>query len=262
MSLSPSELKSFLDEKVEQYNCLSFIEKDPISIPHKFTQKEDIEISGFLIASIAWGKREMIVKNGEKLLEILEHKPYEFVLNYSAKEDFKYLVDFKHRTFNAEDLDFFIRALQNVYRNHKGLENAFAQGITSQSTSVKNAIIAFRKTFFEINEDEKLRTFKHISNPEKGSASKRINMFLRWMVRKDNKGVDFGLWKQISPSILSCPLDVHSGNVARSLGMLQRKQNDWKALEELDFNLRKLDAKDPVKYDFALFGLGINENFK
>ncbi len=261
MNFSKTELKDFLDEKVNQYNNLSFIEKDPISIPHQFTKKKDIEISGFIAATIAWGKREMIVKNGNKLVELMDNNPYEFVTNYNPNSDFKYIESFKHRTFNAEDLSYFIIALKHCYDNYGSLENVFSTFLTLESTTVKEAIIGFRTIFFELNDNPKFRTFKHVSNPAKGSASKRINMFLRWMVRKDNKGVDFGIWDSIPQSILSCPLDVHSGNVARYLGLLSRKQNDWKALTELDNELRKLDSTDPVKYDFALFGLGINEGF-
>lgn len=262
MNLTNQELKEFLDEKVEQYNCKSFIGPDPISIPHLFTKKEDIEISGFLIATIAWGKREMIIRNGKKLMEIMDYSPYEFVINYNEKSDYKFLRDFKHRTFNASDLNYFLKSLQYCYQKYGSLESIFNSFITAKTTNVKESIIGFRSVFFELNKEEKFRTFKHVSNPGNGSAAKRINMFLRWMVRSDNKGVDFGIWNSISPSILSCPLDVHSGNVARALNLLDRKQDDWKALTELDQNLRLLEPKDPVKYDFALFGLGVNEQFK
>ena len=262
MNLSFNELKSFLDEKVEQYNSLSFIAPDPISVPHQFSSKKDIEISGFLTASIAWGKREMIIRNSNQMIKAMDNNPFEFVINYKYSSDFKYIQNIKHRTFNAQDLNYFIKALQYCYQNYEDLEAVFASFITPETTSMKDAIIGFRSTFFELNQEEKFRTFKHVSNPGKGSAAKRINMFLRWMVRNDNKGVDFGIWNRISPSILSCPLDVHSGNVARSLNLIERKQNDWKALTELDNNLRGLDSTDPVKYDFALFGLGINEQFK
>ncbi|MCT4580758.1 MAG: TIGR02757 family protein [Flavobacteriales bacterium] len=262
MSLDFDELKTFLDNKVEQYNNLSFIENDPISIPHLFSDPKDIEISGFITATIAWGKREMIIRNGKRIVEAMDFQPYNFVLNYNETTDFKYLEAIKHRTFNSADLNYFIKALQYCYQKHGGLEHLFSNAISPNSTSIKEAIINFRSSFFEIAQENNQRTFKHVSNPAKGSAAKRINMFLRWMVRNDNKGVDFGIWKSISPSILSCPLDVHSGNVARSLNILSRQQNDWKALEELDQNLRQLDQYDPVKYDFALFGLGINENFK
>ncbi len=250
------DIKSFLDQKVIQYNQPKFIESDPIQIPHQFLKKEDIEIAGFLTATIAWGKRQMIIKNANKMMELLDNSPYDFVLHHSDK-DLKNFPHFVHRTFNLDDFKFFIQALQNIYKNHNGLEAVFSKNITENNTV--NTIHQFKKVFFEIPHLQ--RTTKHVSDPLKGSAAKRINMFLRWMVRKDTNGVDFGIWKSISPSVLSCPLDVHSGNVARKLGLLTRKQNDAKALKELDNNLRKLDANDPVKYDFALFGLGVFEGF-
>ena len=254
--MNKKELKQFLDEKVIQYNQPKFIESDPIQIPHLFSKKEDIEISGFLTATIAWGKRQMIIKNSHKMIEIMGNSPHDFILNHQEKdlEDIQYFV---HRTFNSIDFTFFIKSLKNIYQNHNGLEAVFAKNI--QDDTVKNSIHQFKKVFFEIEHPQ--RTTKHISDPIKGSAAKRINMYLRWMARQDQTGVDFGIWKSISPSVLSCPLDVHSGNVARKLGLLTRKQNDWKALTELDTNLRKLDPNDPTKYDFALFGLGIFEGF-
>ena len=255
-----SELKQFLDEKVELYNTPTFIESDPISIPHQFDLKEDIEIMGFLVSTIAWGNRKMIIKSGNSLASILGNSPYDFIMNY-GETDSVLLRNFKHRTFNSFDLDFFITALKIIYTKHKGLENVFSSPINSGSTNMQGSIENFRKIFFETVEDSKFRTFKHVASPAKGSASKRINMYLRWMVRQDKKGVDFGIWKSISPSLLSCPLDVHSGNVGRALGLLSRKQNDWKTVMELDKNLRKMDASDPVKYDFALFGLGVFEKF-
>ena len=250
------ELKEFLDAKVLEYNQPKFIESDPILIPHQFTLKEDIEISGFLTATIAWGNRKMIIKNSEKMMDLLGNSPYDFVMNQKPQhlDNFK---GFVHRTFNNLDATFFIKALQHIYKNHQGLESVFSNHSTK--TSTQPAIHQLKQVFFEIPHEE--RTKKHISDPLKGSAAKRINMFLRWMVRNDAAGVDFGIWNTISPSILSCPLDVHSGNVARKLGLLTRKQNDAKALEELDTSLRKMDKNDPVKYDFALFGLGVFEKF-
>jgi uncharacterized protein (TIGR02757 family) len=255
-----SELKQFLDEKVELYNTPSFIESDPISIPHQFDLKEDIEIIGFLISTIAWGNRKMILKSGNYLASILGNSPYDFIMNY-GETDSALLRNFKHRTFNSFDLDFFITALKNIYTKHKDLENVFSSPINSDITTMYGPIENFRNIFFDTVEVAKFRTYKHVASPAKGSASKRLNMYLRWMVRQDKKGVDFGIWKSISPSLLSCPLDVHSGNVGRALGLLPRKQNDWKAVMELDANLRKMDATDPVKYDFALFGLGVFEKF-
>lgn len=254
--MNKAELKEFLDEKVVQYNNLTFIDSDPIQIPHRFSLKEDIEISGFLTATIAWGNRNMIIKNAARLMELMGNSPYDFVVNHK-KHHLENLDGFVHRTFNSVDLKYFIQALNYIYKNYNGLENIFLKNSTTNS--IQPAIHILKQLFFEIPHLQ--RTEKHISDPLKGSAAKRINMFLRWMVRNDNTGVDFGIWKSISPSILSCPLDVHSGNVARKLGLLTRKQNDAKALVELDQNLRKMDGKDPVKYDFALFGLGVFEKF-
>ncbi len=250
------ELKEFLDQKVIQYNSPDFITSDPIQVPHSFSLKEDIEIAAFLSATIAWGNRKSIINNAKKLMQIMGNSPYDFVMEYTP-EKADYFDGFVHRTFNSIDAAFFTESLQNIYKNHNGLEAVFAQHQTNDS--LQAAITEFKKLFFSIPHPS--RTTKHISDPEKKSAAKRINMFLRWMIRNNNTGVDFGIWNSISPAKLSCPLDVHSGNVARSLGILKRKQNDAKALAELDTELRKLDPTDPVKYDFALFGLGVFENF-
>ncbi|MGB5556104.1 MAG: TIGR02757 family protein [Flavobacteriaceae bacterium] len=250
------ELKEFLDAKVLQYNHVRFIESDPIQIPHRFSKKEDIEICAFLTATIAWGNRKSIITNADRLMLLLDASPHDFVMNHSMK-DLKTLKGFVHRTFNGDDLTYFIKALNHIYSKYGGLENVFSKNAKWQS--LQPSISAFKQTFFEL--PHATRTTKHVSDPLKGSAAKRINMFLRWMVREANTGVDFGIWKSLTPSSLSCPLDVHSGNVARKLGLLTRKQNDAKALAELDQNLRKLDPKDPVKYDFALFGLGVFEKF-
>ena len=254
--MNKTELKQFLDEKVIQYNNPRFIESDPIQIPHLFSVKEDIEISAFLTATIAWGNRKSIINNAKKMMELFGNSPYDFVLNHKPHH-LDNLDGFVHRTFNSTDLKHFIKALQHIYKNHNGLESIFLENVTLNSTQL--AIHQFKNIFFEIPHLQ--RTQKHISDPLKGSAAKRINMFLRWMVRNDKTGVDFGIWKSISPSVLSCPLDVHSGNVARKLRLLTRKQNDAKSLAELDKNLRKMDKNDPVKYDFALFGLGVFEKF-
>lgn len=254
--MNHSELKSFLDEKVIQYNTLDFIESDPVQIPHLFSQKEDIEIAGFLSASIAWGNRTMIIKNSHKMMSLMGNAPYDFVMSHT-EEDLQRLESFVHRTFNGQDFSTFIRSLKNIYKNHNGLEVVFS--LNQETDSMQKNISEFKKIFFEV--PHQYRTQKHVSDPINNSAAKRINMFLRWMVRQDNKGVDLGIWKSISPASLSCPLDVHSGNVARKLGLLTRKQNDGKALSELDMQLREFDSSDPVKYDFALFGLGIFEGF-
>lgn len=250
------ELKEFLDAKVEQYNHPHFIESDPIQIPHQFSNKEDIEIAAFLTASIAWGNRKSIINNAKRLIHLLDDAPYDFVINHQ-ETDLEKLQSFVHRTFNADDAVQFIKSLKHIYLNHNGLESVFAKH--AENNSMQTAITKFKTVFFEMEHLQ--RTQKHISDPLKNSAAKRINMFLRWMVRNDHSGVDFGIWKTLSPNQLSCPLDVHSGNVARKLGLLNRKQNDAKALLELDTTLRKLDKNDPVKYDFALFGLGVFEKF-
>lgn len=254
--MNQEELKDFLESKVIQYNTIDFIEPDPISVPHRYKIKEDIEIAGFLAATIAWGNRTMITKNGHRMMDLMGDSPYDFVMNHNEYQ-LERLDSFVHRTFNSDDFKHFIIALKHIYTNHNGLESIFTKHQTEDS--LQPAIQQLHNTFFEIPHLD--RTKKHVANPSKGSVSKRINMYLRWMIRNDNEGVDFGLWKSISPAKLSCPLDVHSGNVARKLGILNRKQNDTKALTELDTSLRLLDAKDPVKYDFALFGLGIFEGF-
>ena len=254
--MNASELKDFLDAKVTQYNNPSFIESDPIQIPHQFCLKEDIEIAGFLTATISWGNRKSIINNAKRLMELLDNSPFDFVMNHQ-ETDLEKLQPFVHRTFKGDDAVQFIKSLQHIYKNHNGLETAFAKH--AETDSLQNAISKFKTTFFE--NDYLQRTQKHVSDPLKNSAAKRINMFLRWMVRNDNAGVDFGIWQSLSPSQLSCPLDVHSGNVARKLGLLNRKQNDGKALLELDAALKDLDPNDPVKYDFALFGLGVFEGF-
>ncbi len=255
-TLKIDDLKDFLDEKVILYNNPKFIESDPIQIPHEYNQKEDIEISAFLTATIAWGNRKMIINNAKKLMQLMDNAPFDFIMHHQEK-DLGKLNSFVHRTFNGIDAVYFIQSLQNIYKNHEGLETIFTKN--QKDERLQNSIHEFKKIFFELRHQN--RTEKHISDPLNNSAAKRINMFLRWMVRNDKNGVDFGLWQSISTSNLSCPLDVHSGNVARKLGLLTRKQNDAKALLELDTSLRKMDKIDPVKYDFALFGLGVFEKF-
>lgn len=249
--MSPDELKSFLDFKAEQYENSDFIDSDPIQIPHRFSKKEDIEISGFLLSTIAWGNRTMIIRNGNKLMEIMENKPHQFILDFTSRD-----LEFVHRTFNSQDLDFYLRSLQSIYQNGN-LEEAFSKhpGIEG----IKGRIVNFRNKFLSTEHEN--RSEKHISNPLKNSACKRLNMFLRWMVRDARKGVDFGIWKSIDSSELYLPLDVHTSKNARKLNLLGRKQDDWRALEELMVHLRYFDEKDPVKYDFALFGLGVFEGF-
>ncbi len=251
------EIKNFLGQKVEKYNHPEFIKSDPIQIPHLFTDKSDIEISAFLSSTIAWGQRITIIKNMHKLVALMDNAPFEFVKRCSEQE-LKRFEFFKHRTFNGEDCIFFIKSLKKIYQNHSGLGELF-QSLYLQEKSVEKTFIRFREIFFEIPHQR--RTQKHISNIDKGASAKRLNMFLRWMVRKDNNGVDFGIWDKIPMSDLFLPLDVHTGNVARKLGLLKRKQNDWKAVKEVTEVLKQFDPIDPIKYDYALFGLGVFEKF-
>lgn len=252
----PKDVKDFLDEKLNQFNRASFIDLDPISIPHQFKSKEDIEIAGFLTATLSWGNRKTILQNAQKLMKIMGDSPYDFIM--TAHMDQLNRVEFVHRTFQADDLRCFIRALRHIYKHHGGLEKVFRT--YSKPDTMQPAITAFKRLFFQV--EHLPRSEKHISDPEKGSSAKRINMMLRWFVRKDHRGVDLGIWNQsIKPHQLSLPLDVHSGNVARKLNLLKRKQNDAKALREIDAVLRSFDPLDPVKYDFALFGLGAMEKF-
>lgn len=256
MVIPYKDLKDFLDVKADLYNRKNFIQSDPIQIPHQYLKKEDIEIAGFLSATIAWGNRTMIIRNSKRMMEIMDNSPFDFIMNHSKKE-LETVTNFVHRTFNSTDFNYFITSLQNIYLHHKGLENILKPAVGE--INYQHSIANFKNIFFELSHE--VRTEKHISNPLKNSAAKRINMFLRWMVRKDSNGVDFGIWNKISPSYLSCPLDVHSGRVARKLGILNRTQNDHKAVLELDKKLRILDSNDPVKYDFSLFGLGVFEGF-
>ena len=252
-ALSKEELKHFLNEKVYEYNRPSFIELDPISIPYLFSKKQDIEISGFLAATIAWGQRKTIINNAKKLVEWMDMAPYDFIVN-SNSNDIKKFSKFVHRTFNGDDCMYFILRLKQLYQKSNSLESYFYH-----TDGVKNGISQFKDYFFKSSHLK--RTEKHVSNPAKGSSAKRLNMYLRWMVRQDNAGVDFGIWQKFKPSHLFIPLDVHTGNVGRKLGLTNRKQNDWQTVEEITNALKKLDPVDPVKYDFALFGLGIFENF-
>ncbi|MCO5723615.1 TIGR02757 family protein [Robiginitalea marina] len=251
-----SELKDFLDEKTLQYQGPEFLETDPIQVPHAFLRKEDREVSGFLTATIAWGNRQSIIRSARSMMALMDDSPYDFTMEATAR-DLQKLSPFVHRTFNGQDLVFFIIGLRHLYRAYGGMEPLFQR--YAEAEGIQGAISRVRAHFFEPGHLQ--RTEKHFSDPLRGSAAKRINMFLRWMVRPAKSGVDFGIWPGISPSWLSCPLDVHSGKVARALGLLQRRQDDAKAVKELDTALRKLDPEDPVKYDFALFGLGVFEQF-
>ena len=260
-----TDLKKFLDEKHNQYNHPSFIADDPISIPHRFTKKQDIEIAAFFASILAWGTRKGIINSCNKLLQAMNNKPYDFIMNADLNKEkyFKPFTGFVHRTFNTLDLWHLFNFLQHHYRNEQSLETAFSKWIQPEDDNTEKALIGFHNYVFGYSEEakEEKHCRKHISTPEKKSACKRLNMFLRWMVRNDNNGVDFGIWQNIKPSKLICPLDVHVSRVARRLNLLQRKQNDWQAAMELTDYLKKLDARDPVKYDFALFGLGVIEKY-
>jgi uncharacterized protein (TIGR02757 family) len=256
MILPINEIKDFLEFKVTEFNRPEFIESDPISIPHRFSLKEDIEISAFVTATISWGNRKAILGAADQMMQIMGESPYDFIMESNDLNKDK-ITDFYYRTFNGVDFYYFLAAIKNIYLNHGGLENVF-NDLTSKF-SLQESISQFRKIFFELPHSS--RTLKHVSDPLNGSAAKRLNMMLRWFIRNDKKGVDFGIWGKISPSQLSIPLDIHSGNTARKLGLLARKQNDAKSVTELDNILRTFDPIDPVKYDFALFGLGVIEKF-
>ncbi|MFM6954233.1 MAG: TIGR02757 family protein [Sphingobacteriaceae bacterium] len=257
MFASPDDLRVFLDQKVEQYNQKDFIAHDPISIPHLFSQKQDIEIMGFWAAVLAWGQRKTIINKCRELIQLLDGSPYDFIYHHQDS-DLKRLLGFKHRTFNATDTLYFIEFFKQHYQQHQSLESAF---FTSEGQTMEQMLNRFRANFFSFMPDYPTRTQKHISAPSQKSACKRINMFLRWMVRDDARGVDFGLWKNIKPSQLVCPIDVHVERVARKLGLIERKNLDWLTAVELTERLKTFDAQDPVKYDFALFGLGVEEAF-
>ncbi len=258
MTKAVPQLKEFLSKKVVQYNNLSFIESDPICIPHQFSRKQDIEIAGFFAAVFAWGNRTTIINKSKELLQLMDNAPYEFCLNHD-EGDLKKLLYFKHRTFNTTDLLYFIQFFKHHYKRSSSLEDAFTL-TQHKKFSIESALIAFHNYFFSLK-DSPTRTRKHVATPERNSTCKRLNMFLRWMVRKDDSGVDFGIWKKIKPAQLIAPIDVHVARVARKLNLLQRKQTDWQAALELTDSLRKFNSKDPVKYDFALFSLGVMEKY-
>ncbi|MDT8430621.1 MAG: TIGR02757 family protein [Bacteroidales bacterium] len=255
--LNDHDIKEFLDLKADRYNSTSFIDSDPIQVPHMFTLKEDIEIAGFLTATLAWGQRTTIIRNATRLTGMMPGGPHAFITGHQPADRERFL-HFVHRTFNGLDCAWFLEALQHIYNQHGGMEQVFTAGYRAEGT-VFGALKKFREKLFTAGPAG--RTSRHVPDVTANSAAKRLNMFLRWMVRHDHRGVDFGLWKDIPPSALMIPLDVHSGNTARKLGLLRRKQNDWKAVEELTAKLREFDRDDPVKYDYALFGLGVFEKF-
>jgi len=250
-------IKEFLNYKVDFYNQPSFIVNDPICIPHRFTKKQDIEIGGFFAAIFAWGNRTTIINKSKELIDLMDNAPHQFVMQHHVK-DLKKIEGFKHRTFNTTDLLYCIEFFNRHYSKNDSLENAFSQWMHKNDETIENGLNGFYHYFFSLPYIPE-RTRKHIASPEKKSSCKRLNMFLRWMVRTDNKGVDFGIWKTISPFQLICPIDVHVARVAKQFNLLQRKQTDWQAALELTAYLRTLDAADPVKYDFALFGTGVME---
>lgn len=251
------ELKKLLDEKFRQYNQLSFIANDPISIPHRFTKKQDIEIAGLFAAVFSWGNRKTIINKSNELMYLMDDSPHQFITQHK-ESDLKKLLKFKHRTFNTTDLLYFIHFLKHWYSKNKSLETAFSNGLKKNDETVENALIHFHDQFFSLT-DSPIRTEKHISTPVRNSSCKRLNMYLRWMVRSDNKGVDFGIWKSIKTSQLIVPLDVHVQRVALQFGLMKRETADWKAATELTATLKSFDIMDPTKYDFALFGMGVNE---
>jgi uncharacterized protein (TIGR02757 family) len=255
--LTLSELKAFLDLKSEQFNQRSFIENDPVSIPHQYSTTQDIEIAGLFAAVLAWGQRKTIIRKCSELLQRMDNDPYSFIMNHRER-DLAPFKDFKHRTFNGTDTLYFIASLRSLYEQHRTLEKAFA--VLPSEQTIEKGLVQFHQLFFSLP-DYPHRTKKHLPTPERKSTCKRISMYLRWMVRQDNNGVDFGIWKQISPAQLICPCDLHVDRVARKLKLINRKQTDWQTALELTANLRKLDPVDPVKYDFALFGLGIEEGW-
>jgi uncharacterized protein (TIGR02757 family) len=256
-NLNRDDIRTLLEEKAAGYNKPEFIITDPIQVPKQFSQKENIEISAFITSTISWGNRTAIIKNAIRLMNIMDNDPYQFIIN-ASDSDYRLLKSFVHRTFNGDDCIYFARSLKNIYANYGGLESVFEKGFENNG-NIKDTLIHFYSIFFEIPGE---RTRKHVSNVNKGASGKRLNMFLRWMVRKDSNNVDFGLWNNIPSSALMLPLDVHTGNISRGLGLLKRKQNDWQAVEEVTNVLRLFDPDDPVRYDFALFGMGAFEKFQ
>jgi len=266
MLKNKKELRIFLEENVGVYNHPSFIPADPISVPHRFSKKQDIEIAGLFAAVFSWGNRTTIIRKSNELMKFFDDAPYEFIRNHHPR-DLKRLMDFKHRTFNTTDLLYFIHFLRHHYLQSDSLETAFLPEAKEpvfvgpvENEIIRNALSVFYNRFFSL-EDAPRRTQKHISSPEKKSTCKRLNMYLRWMVRTDYSGVDFGIWKKISPADLICPVDLHVARVARKFGLIRRKQTDWETAMELTMALRTMDPADPVKFDFALFGLGVMEKY-
>jgi len=258
-SVDTKKLKIFLDRKVQEYNKPAFIQDDPVSVPHLFQKKQDIEIAAFFAAIFAWGNRTTIIQKSRELMQLMHKEPHSFCISH-CENDLKRLTSFKHRTFNATDLLYFVEFFRHHYHTNESLESAFTSSIHEEDENVENALNGFYQYFFSL-EHVPARTMKHIASPAKKSTCKRLNMFLRWMVRNDHKGVDFGIWRKISSQQLICPIDVHVARVARRFNLISRKQTDWAAATELTASLKRFDALDPAKYDFALFGLGVMEKF-
>jgi uncharacterized protein (TIGR02757 family) len=257
--MNKNQLKEFLDRKVDEYNQPSFVKNDPVCLPHSFKQQQDIEIAGFFAAVFAWGNRTTIIQKCRELMQRMDNAPFDFI-QYHEEQHLKQLLGFRHRTFNDTDLLYFVAFLRSHYKKNKSLESAFTRWMKEGDEDTGNALAGFYHYFFSL-EHVPPRTKKHIASPQKKSTCKRLSMFLRWMVRNDGRGVDFGIWKQIKPSQLVCPVDLHVARVARRFKLLDRGQTDWQAAINLTGHLKQLDADDPVKYDFALFGLGIMEKF-
>lgn len=254
-----NSLQDFLEQKVKEYNKPSFIATDPICVPHQFSKKQDIEIAAFFAAIFAWGNRTTIINKTKELMMLMDHAPHDFCLHHSD-DDLKKLLHFKHRTFNPTDLLYFISFCKMHYQQNESLEKAFSKWMQKTDDTTENALNGFYNYFFSL-EDVPMRTLKHVASPNKNSTCKRLSMFLRWMVRNDNNGVDFGIWKKISPAQLVIPLDVHVARVARKFNLIQRKPTDWLTAIELTNEMKKIDPKDPCKFDYALFALGIIEKF-
>lgn len=257
--ITKQKIKKELDALVLKYNCSDFIEHDPISVPHAYSLKQDIEIAAFFAAIFSWGNRTTIINKSKELLARMDNAPYEFILHHQ-EHDLKALQGFVHRTFNDTDLLYCVDFFQRWYSENNSLELAFTQGMHKGDTDVEKGLVLFKKLFFQASYAPK-RTQKHVSSPVSKSACKRLNMFLRWMVRSDQQKVDFGIWKSIKPHQLVCPLDVHVDRIAKHYGLVKRSNTDWLAAVELTNSLKEFDALDPVKYDFALFGLGVNQKF-
>ena len=256
--MNKEELRDLLEHLHDKYNQPEFIEPDPISIPHSFSDRHDREVAGFMAATIAWGNRKAIVKSAARMMQYMDDSPADFVRNASASE-LAHLQSYVHRTFNGQDFTDFVLAIRGITERWGGIGEFFEQNYVA-TQSIPQVLSLFRKEFFSIEHNPHCE--KHLSSIDKGAACKRLNMYLRWFVRRDDRGVDFGLWEKIPMSALYLPLDVHTGNMGRALGLLTRKQSDWKATDEITRSLREFCSDDPVRYDYSLFGAGIDGYLK